>query len=97
MSIIADLFTSNQEIPGFGIVSVRDLAAARAAINPQDVTWEARGCATVYSGKIDHRAHRFTVDQVIEILEAIYGGTFGATATLSGEHGDTFRVTSWAE
>lgn len=94
MGIVNDLFTFTREVPGFGTVPVRDLVAARAAINPQNLEHEASGCCCITTGTIDHNGHNFTIPEVVEILECVFGGTFGATATVKGE---TFRVTSWAE
>lgn len=94
MSIIAQLFTTPRQLPSGKIVPCQDLIAARKAINPQDLKHEASGCCCITTGTIDHSEHNFTIAEVVEILEAVFGGTFGSTAKVDG---NTFRVTSWAE
>jgi hypothetical protein len=94
MSIIADRFTSTTEIPGFGIVPMRDLASARRALGVGETTCTAQGVCCVVKGTFTN-PEGFTLSQCVEILEAVFGGTFGADAQVKND--GTFTVRSWAE
>lgn len=94
MSIIADRFTSTTEIPGFGTVPMRDLAAARLALGVGETKCEAEGICCIVSGTFTN-PEGFTHSECVEILGAVFGGTFGADAKVNND--GTFVVRSWAE
>ena len=94
MSIIADRFTTITELPGFGLVPLRQLHEARLALGVGETICEAFGCRTTITGSFTN-PEGFTLSQCVEILEAVFGGTFGADAKV--ENDGTFRVDAWSE
>ena len=94
MGIIADRFTTPTEIPGFGIVPIRQLQDARLALGVGETVYEAFGCRTRVTGSFTN-PEGFTLAECVEILEAVFGGTFGADARV--ETDGTFWVDAWSD
>jgi hypothetical protein len=93
MSIL-NQFTTTTEIPGFGTVSLRNLDDARRALCVGETKCQWSGPRTTVTGSfLNHQG--FTLSECVEILEAVFGGTFGANAVVKND--GTFRVDSWAE
>lgn len=95
MGIIADRFTSTREVPGFGTVPVRDLVAAQNALGVGQTTCTAQGVCCIVKGSFTN-PEGFTSAQCAEILEACFGGTFGASPVRIDNDG-SFTVRAWSE